>query len=295
MSNSNKIFRYRNSHKWFKGKTHIHSTASDGDKTIPEIANFYAEADYDFIFITDHDVCSDVAKSCPDSPLLLIDGVELGGKDKQGSYYHIICLGRVHGIPEKHQLEERMNQACEQGAVLVLAHPRWCGTSMEEANRYGFAGVEIYNHVCHWLSGKSDGLTYWDEMLAKDPTTLCFAADDAHFKPEHPGYNGGWIAINAPELTEGNVLAAIKSGNFYSSCGPEFKAISLAGSTLHIETSPVQFIRLVGPGRKGWRTGSFDGELKTQISIEAPDNWEYMYLEIEDQNGKRAWSNTLFI
>ena len=50
MSNSNKIFRYRNSHKWFKGNTHIHSTASDGGKTITEISNLYAEAKYDFIF-----------------------------------------------------------------------------------------------------------------------------------------------------------------------------------------------------------------------------------------------------
>jgi len=124
---------------------------------------------------------------------------------------------------------------------------------------------------------------------------LCIAADDAHLLSEHPGFNGGWIVINASELNEKSVLKAIKKGRYYSSCGPDFKSIRLQGSILKIETSPVQFIRLAGPGNKGWRTGSFTGNLLTRTSIELPENWDYMYLEIEDKKGKRAWSNTLFV
>ena len=88
---------------------------------------------------------------------------------------------------------------------------------------------------------------------------------------------------------------AIKSGNYYSSCGPDFKSITYDNKLLHIECSPVKFIRLVGPEACGRPSGSFDGKLLTQISLRPPENWDYIYIEIEDKDGKKAWSNTLFV
>ncbi len=290
-----KTFRYRETGQWFKGNTHIHTIASDGGKTAGEAADIYAAAGYDFIFITDHGVCLNTAVSCPDPPLKLFNGIELDGEDEQGSYYHVVCLGTVVGITGKYKLEDAMKQAREQGALLILAHPRWCGNSMDEAKRHGFDGVEIYNHVCHWLNGKSDGLTYWDAMLDINPGTHAFAADDAHLLPEHPGFDGGWIVVNGADLSEKSILKAIREGRFYSSCGPEFISINLRGNLLDVETTPVKFIRLAGPGNKGWRSGSYTGELITDASIKIPEDWDYMYLEIEDEQGKRAWSNTLFV
>jgi hypothetical protein len=39
-----KKFQYNTNHNWFKGNTHIHSTASDGRRSIHEIAELYAKA-----------------------------------------------------------------------------------------------------------------------------------------------------------------------------------------------------------------------------------------------------------
>ena len=136
---------------------------------------------------------------------------------------------------------------------------------------------------------------HWDAMLKKNPNTLSFSADDAHFKPDYPGWNGAWIVVNAPELSQEAILTAIKHGNFYSSCGPEFKSISQDNNILHIESTPVQFIRMVGPSYCGWRIGSFDGQLLTRAEVKIPVDWQYIYIELEDKEGKRAWSNTLFV
>ena len=144
------------------------------------------------------------------------------------------------------------------------------------------------------MNGKSDGCVHWNAMLKKNPGTLSLAADDAHLIPDHPGWNGGWIVINAPELSKESVLSAIKSGNYYSSCGPDFKSITHDNKLLHIECSPVKFIRLVGPEAHGLPFGTFDGKLLTQITIEIPEDWDYVYIELEDKEGKRAWSNTLY-
>jgi len=124
--------------------------------------------------------------------------------------------------------------------------------------------------------------------------TLAFSADDAHFKFEHYGSNGGWIVVNAEECTQESIMDSIRSGNFYSSCGPEIHSISLNGNQLDVKTSPVQFARLVGQGPRGDRLGTDQSQPIESLSFEIPSDWKYIYLELEDVDGKKAWTNNLF-
>jgi hypothetical protein len=101
--------------------------------------------------------------------------------------------------------------------------------------------------------------------------------------------------VNAPELTTTAILQAIRRGNFYSSCGPEFHTLSFDGEAIHFTCSAAQFARLVGPGSLGKRLGNFSGELITGGEFKLPVGWAYCYLEIEDSAGRRAWTNSLFI
>jgi len=287
-------FRYDTSGQWFKGNTHLHSTASDGGTPFAELAQMYASAGYHFLYRTDHWVCSDSSADSTPYPLLWLDGIELDGQDDTGTSYHVVCLGFVQGLHRDNGFQNALESARKQGALLVLAHPHWCGNSLEDALRWKFDGVEIYNHVCRWLNGKSGGLVHWDAMLKENPGTLALAVDDAHLRPEHPGWNGGWIMVNAGSCTRENVTNAIRAGNYYSSCGPELKSIEWNGSELHASASPIQFARLVGPGPSGIQAGSFDGRLLTEVSLPVPLEWDYAYLEVEDSLGRRAWTNTLF-
>ncbi len=288
-------FRYNTSGHWYKGNTHLHSTASDGGKTFAELAQMYAGAGYDFLFRTDHWVSSNAAADGEDSPVLWVDGVELDGRDDRGAYYHVACLGTFTGITREMGFIASLEATREQGGLLILAHPQWTGNTFEDTLRWPFDGVEVYNHVCHWLNGKGDGGAYWNAMLAQRPLTLGLACDDAHIRAEHPGWNGGWIVVNALELTQTALMAAIRVGNFYSSTGPDFHCIECDGNTVAIETSPVQFARLVGPAYLGKRIGGFEGNLFTEATFEIPSDWAYAYLQIEDAQGHRAWTNTLLV
>ena len=285
-------FRYETTGTWYKGNSHIHSTASDGGKTPTELAQMYADAGYHFLFRTDHWVSSHVEAEAEEYPLLWLDGIELDGFDHGGSPYHAICLGTFTGITHEMGFVAALEAARAQDGLLILAHPHWTGNSLEDALRWGFHGVEIYNHVCRWLNGKGDGTVYWNTMLERFPSTLAFAVDDAHIRPEHPGWNGGWIMVNAPNHSRQAIQAAIRAGNFYSTCGPEFHAIECDGTYVTVRTSPVQFARLVGPAYLGNRIGSFGGGLLREATFEIPD-WPYAYLEVEDDHGRRAWTNTL--
>ena len=287
--------RYGNCKKWFKGNTHIHSVASDGGKNFAELAVMYAEAGYDFLFITDHWVASDVESDAAGYPLLWCDGIELDGVDSTGAAFHVVCLGTFHGMDRKLGLENGITKAKEQGGVLILAHPAWCGNSFDDANRWGFHGVEIYNHVCRWLNGKGDGRVYWERMLLENPEVLAFAADDAHLNKEHLGWNGGWIAVNIEELSRDSVLAAIKAGKFYSSQGPEFKSLEFDGRVVKAETSTIQFARLVGSASNGKRIGDFQKASIDSFEFEVSSDLPFAFLEIEDANGRRAWTNNLLV
>ena len=286
-------FRYDTSGTWFKGNTHIHSTASDGGKNFAEIAEMYAGAGYDFLFRTDHWVASDVESDDAEYPLLWCDGVELDGVDSTGSAFHVVCLGKFTGMDREIGLEDGIAKAREQGGVLILAHPAWCGNSFDDAKRWNFDGVEIYNHVCRWLNGKGDGRVYWEKMSVENPDTLSFATDDAHLKDVHPGWNGGWIMINADTLSRESVSHAIRGGNFYSSQGPEFKNLEFDGKRVKAEVSAVQFARLVGPASTGDRIGDFESASIDEFEFEISDDAPFAFLEIEDADGKRTWSNNL--
>jgi hypothetical protein len=122
---------------------------------------------------------------------------------------------------------------------------------------------------------------------------LGIASDDAHIKPEHPGWNGGWVMVQAEALTPTAVMDSLRTGRFYSSTGPSFLRIAQHDRQVSVQVSPVQFIRLVGPGSRGQRLGGFDGRLLTEATFDIPEDWAYAYLEIEDGERRRAWTNTL--
>lgn len=45
----------------------------------------------------------------------------------------------------------------------------------------------------------------------------------------------------------------------------------------------------------GKRVGGFEGKAFSEAAFDIPPEWAYAYLEIEDAQGHRAWTNALFI
>ncbi len=288
-------FRYQIDGRWFRGNTHLHSTVSDGRKTIPELGQLYRQAGYDFLCLTDHWTASNLDTYHTGDGLLWINGVELNAPDARGVEYHYVALGDLNGISDKLSLEEALISVRQQGAFIILAHPFWMGLTFDDCERFPAHAVELYNHICWHENGKGDGLVFWENMLGKNKGILGIASDDAHFIYNPPAWKGGWVMVNAAECSREAILRALRAGNYYSSCGPEFSQIEYRDGKVQVTTSPVQMIRLVGPGKFGKAIGvSYDAEL-TSAEFEIPDHWAYAYVEIEDNHKRRAWTNTLFL
>jgi hypothetical protein len=288
--------RYRNdgSGKWFKGNMHMHTNRSDGSLSVVEAAAYYAERGYDFIAITDHRSPFITAEFHEKLPIIVLDGIELDGQDDDGSFYHVLCIGGVSGITKDMPLMQAVQKAKSEGSFLIWAHPPWSGNSVVEGMRHGFHGVEVYNHTTEMTIGKGLGAFHWDSVLEQKRDMVGLATDDNHFVQGAPPQVGGWIMVNATELSPEAIMASIRSGNFYSSTGPEFKSLYVEqGDRVVAETSPIVHARLIGPiTHWKWRATT-DNRTMTQFHFRIPEEWPFARLEIEDVAGKKAWSNAL--
>lgn len=287
-------FRYDCSGKWFKGNLHMHTTRSDGRLDVAAASGYYAERGYDFIAITDHMMPFVGSEYGGRLPLLVLDGIEIHGKDEQGAPYHVVCIGGVKGITKDMILTQAMKIARAQGGFLIWAHPPWSGNSVADGLRHHFNGIEVFNYSVEQSIGKGLGAFHWDFALEQQPDMVGFATDDNHFLDDLPPQVGGWIMVNAAELSSPAIMDAIRKGNYYSSAGPEFKTIRLEqGNRVVTETSPVVYTRLLGPQSACKVRADINKKEVTSAHFRIPDDWAFARLEIEDAGGRKAWSNPL--
>lgn len=286
-------FRYNCSGNWYKGNVHVHTNRSSGRLSVEEVADFYSEAGYSFICITDK-LAPFIGKPTDKYPLLILNGLEVEGEDDYGSRYHVVCIGGVDNITGDMSLSEVIKRVRAANGIMVWAHPHSVNNTIDEGLRHNFDGIEVFNSINHVAFGKGIAAYHWDAALISQPDMLGFATDDAHFLNGVPAENGGWIVVNAPGLNYGAIMASIRKGNFYSSSGPEFKSIYIEqGNRLVIETSPVIYERLISSGTNNKYIGTSDKRLMKEMHFRLPDDWTYARLEIEDINGKKAWTNPL--
>ncbi|MGD9284748.1 MAG: CehA/McbA family metallohydrolase [Desulfobacterales bacterium] len=288
-------YRYTTSGSWYKGSLHLHTNRSDGHLSVTKLIKMYAAEQFDFIAITDHWRLPKFNGRRTNPPLLLIDGIELDGFDTAGVYYHVLALGASLKLPtSSRDFLKALQAARSQGALLIWAHPHWTGNSPSDGLRHGFDGMEIYNHSSQCENGSGYALSHWDTVLKRHPDFLGFATDDSHFVPEQQYWKGGWIMVNAAACTQQEILHNIRKGNFYASQGPEFKTIEYASNTVKVETSPVAYIRLIGSRMAGSWINATDKEPLLQAEFQLPLDWPYARIEVEDIDGKRAWTNPLW-
>jgi len=291
--------RYDCSGKWLKGNVHLHTTVSDGSQTPMEAARAYADEGYDFVAITDHNTPSRFSEE-DGWPLIVLDGAELDGVENN-VWYHVLCLGSFKDLPEGDGLFAKLNACKAQGGVVILAHPHLLMYRFEEALAYKFDGVEIYNALGE-LVNRNANQTYWDfMMLAENTDVLGFAVDDAHGcgkppegEPEYAYWKLGWIVVNCREATSASVFDAIRRGNFYSSTGPRFESIEITeDDRIVLHTSPIRNAWIVSRAWECRCKGMPPAGIFTEAEFPMQE-WPYIRVGIEDESGRRAWSNNIF-
>jgi hypothetical protein len=139
----------------------------------------------------------------------------------------------------------------------------------------------------------------FDDILRSGKAIFCTAADDNHNKAGfEDGYTdsfGGFVKINADNLEYGEIMSALQKGDFYASTGAEIYKIIRDENKVKVSTCPCKKIHLLTDSRRTEKVLAIGDELVCEAEFSLKESDKYFRIRVEDENGKKAYSQAYFI
>lgn len=142
----------------YTGCIHIHTTDSDGTKTLEEVADIASSLGLDFIFVSDHMTLknrTDGKEGYFGNTLVLI-GYEHNDIEDCN---HYLIFGSDRVLPKDLKPVDYVALARQEGALGIIAHPDEVRPRLGKYPSYpwlaweaeGFDAVEIWNQMSEWM------------------------------------------------------------------------------------------------------------------------------------------------
>ncbi len=279
---------------------HIHTSASDGLKSIEECARLYYEAGYDAIVVSDHWKYTD---ECEIEGIKIISGCEydVGGGDSRNGVFHIVGMGMT-GDPEipsdwRNMVKTsvpKAKQICDKirlhNGLAILAHPHWSLNTTDQLLRIGnFDAVEIYNAVSECgMSDRAYSEHIIDCLANEEFFPLIFACDDCHYYEDDLCRTS--LMVEAKDLDTQGLIRAIKAGRYYTTQGPELQIEQPTPDSIKVKCSPASSIAFMS--NSPWTPGRMvrgDGIVEASY-VKTPAD-AFVRVVVKDKDGRMAWSN----
>jgi hypothetical protein len=308
----------------FQGNTHAHTINSDGDSTPDAVVRWYREHGYDFLFITDHGMITNVeplnALFGSDGEFLVLSGEEVTSNSKSPELYvHVNALGpkskiaAQKGTNARDTLQMDLDAIAAGGGLAQINHPNffWQLTADDIASVKGARLLEIMNMhpIVNSLGAgpvAPSAEEIWDQVLSRGMVIWGVASDDMHQLKESGSSTAGtagqgavpgrgWIVVRAEHLKVEEIMAAIEKGDFYASTGVALKdyqanskqiTIQVQSREAYQEKYRVEFIGNHGKTLQDTTAESSVYQIK--------GNEGYIRGRITNSNGQAAWTQPVF-
>ena len=191
-------------------------------------------------------------------------------------------------------VSDMMRLGRENGFFVTYNHPTWsCEDYSDYIGYENMHAMEIMNNTCICSGYPEYNERVYDDMLRAGKRIFCTATDDAHGKGSMCGC---YIMVKADKLEYKTIIDAIMRGDFYSSEGPEIKALYFEDGNVTIETSSAAEIRFTTGIRKSKRVQKNGDEELTSATFELPIDKDayYFRITVTDERGKHAYTNAYF-
>jgi hypothetical protein len=295
---------FREDGVWLRCQLHAHTTNSDGEVSPAALCDHYADADFDVLAITDHWHVTEVDHD----RLIVLPCSELTAHAPSAhGEAEALAIG-VSELPELREpfpdIEALAAWIVDHGGVPFLCHPYWSGLRAEDVLAApSLAGIEIWNGGSEVLQGNGLSTVHWDDALQQGRLLTGIATDDCHSPGEDSGF--GWTWVLAEERSASAVVDALRGGRFYGSAGPRLLDVVATEESVVVRSSPARSVRLrsgpwdgcsvnADPTMGNWRGEALERDaagLVTDARLEYPEFWRWARVEVEDERGRRAWSN----
>ncbi|HVD69896.1 MAG TPA: hypothetical protein VNG34_03480 [Actinomycetota bacterium] len=308
---------------WLKSAFHTHTARSDGELDPAAHVRHHEWMGFDVVAITDHWTLTHEPST---DHILVITGAELAA-DPYGEALtdsEILAIG-ISEIPEDPggdrakwgpidaytyktfpDLSAAARCIADLGGVSFIAHPYWSGMPLETLMAVeGAHGIELFNSSAQRENARGDSSYVWDLCLDRGKRFWAFGTDDCHY----PGFDIGdaWTMVRAAERSEAAVLEALRQGHTYASAGPQIRDLTVDGTELEVRCSPARSVVMASRYETGWAVmaGGRNRMEEARVlerddrglivrarfspSIELP----HRRVVIEDETGRKAWSNPI--
>lgn len=298
-----------NQAKMLKGGLHCHTTRSDGDVEPADVIRLHKENGYDFLSLTDHRIYN-YKNFAEDVDITIIPGMEFDNtfvRENGFRTFHTVFIGPAdesNGYSQDEELprgeaanqaefQKYLDEAHKKNNLTIYCHPQWSSTPTRYFDELkGNFAFEIWNSGCaiENLMDTDNGM-YWDELLGQGKDIFAVATDDGHAPYQHCH---GWVMVNAQNDVN-SILEALKSGSFYSSCGPVIKDFYVDDEGFaHVEASECEKVLFQCDKHPTRMVSSVDGRL-TSAEWNLKGDYEYIRATVIDKEGNRAWTNPIFL
>ncbi|MEP6924355.1 MAG: CehA/McbA family metallohydrolase [Pyrinomonadaceae bacterium] len=223
---------------WFRGDLHMHTFHSDGSWNIKGILDYAAANNLDFVGITDHNTFSHHAELDALAPayknLLVMRGEEV---TTYGGHFNVWGLPSGKWIDfrvmpkDSAHLQSIVDDVNKLGLAFSINHPTalcgGCDWSYGDEMWRSFSSVEIWNGS--WDFQDEAALKKWDDMLRSGKRVRAIGSSDSHSPPAETNAYATNLAIGTPtnfvgakQLTQKDILTAIKSGRVWIAENPTY-------------------------------------------------------------------------
>lgn len=324
----------------YKANMHTHTVCSDGEFTPEEIKARYKAHGYQIMAFSDHDFCfPQSALNDEDFLALTSYEVAINEHNPRSPYdkcYHlnlfardpentkIVCFDPVYGADKLRKepdlqgqldlwsTEDReysvdyvnhlIEEAQKAGFFVSYNHPTW---SQQHYPDYiglkGIWGIEVFNSDVAQGGFGEDDVRPFEDLLKAGTKVFPLATDDIHSAKD---LFCGWIMVAAKSLAYGDVISALEHGDFYASCGPEIRSLTIEDGILKITCSPCRHICVSTEFRCAFRAQAPEGELLTEAEFDlhrwydlcAPgrESTAYFRVSLFGADGKNAYSRPYY-
>jgi len=141
----------------YKGAIHIHTTESDGTKTLEEVVAIGREVDLDFMMFSDHMTLIDRERGKEGfyGDTLVVVGYEHNDVE---DIHHYLLFDSPRVYPSKMSAAEYVAAGAADNALGILAHPDEIRDALKEYPAYpwkdwsakGYVGLELWNQMSEW-------------------------------------------------------------------------------------------------------------------------------------------------
>lgn len=145
-------------YKEIVGAIHIHSSYSDGTKSIQDIASIANEVNLDFIMVSDHMTLKPYHQGLEGyhGNTAVLIGYEINDPDDKN---HYLAFGLNEVLPSNLQAEQYVPLVKQNGGLGIIAHPDEVRTELSKYPSYpwtkwqvdNYDGIEIWNHMSQWM------------------------------------------------------------------------------------------------------------------------------------------------